>query len=207
MITNFLNQYSPNPITPSEAEALDRQISMEETSEALKQLNTGKSPGPDGLTVDYYKSYLDATFPQFLKAFNSLASSSHTNRDLLEAHITMIPKPGKETNIVSNYRPISLLNVDLKLYAKILANRVFPLLSSLVSLDQVALKALGFRGRIFQYILALYSSPTARIRVNGHLSAAFSISNSTRQGCPLSPFILTLEPLLRRIRANPDIKE
>lgn len=148
--------------------------------------------------------------------------------------------------------------MDLKLYAKILANRLLPLLPKLISLDQVgfipgreakdntmkainlhrwltssqqrgfflsldvekafdrvawdcmleALKMFGFLDRMLQFILALYSSPTARVKVNGHLSNAFPISNGTRQGCPLSPliFVLTLEPLIQRLRSNPDIR-
>lgn len=159
----------------------------------------------------------------------------------------MIPKSGKDTSVVSNYRPILLLNVNVKLYAKILVNCILPLLPKLVSLDQVgfipcreardntlkaismhhwlstsskpgfflsldaekafnrvawdymavALKMLGFRDRMLHFILALYF-PTARIKVNGHLSDAFSMSNGTHQECPLSPliFVLTLEPLL-----------
>lgn len=66
------------------------------------------------------------------------------------------------------------------------------------------LQAMGFPAHLLQ----LYSSPTARIRVNGHLPSAFSVSNGTHQGCPLSLllFALTVEPLLRKLRANPDIK-
>lgn len=70
------------------------------------------------------------------------------------------------------------------------------------------LKAIGLGDQILHFVQALYSAPTARVRVNSHLSNAFSISNDTPQGCPLSPliFVLTLKPLLRHIRMNPDIK-
>lgn len=51
-------------------------------------------------------------------------------------------------------------------------------------------------------------NPRARVKVNGRLSDAFPIHNGTGQGCLLSPllYIHTLEPLLRYIRANPNIK-
>lgn len=69
------------------------------------------------------------------------------------------------------------------------------------------LAAVGLPEKMRNFIHALYALPTAKVRVNGHLSNAFPITNGTRQGCPLSPliFILTLEPLLRCLRTNPDI--
>lgn len=257
-IQDFLSNYCPQHIPIDEANNLERPITPAELDVVLKQLKPGKSPGPDGLTTGYYQTYIDILKPHFLQAFNSVSSGNPPPRDLLAAHVTVIPKPNKDASMVANYRPISLLNVDLKIYAKILANRLLPLLPNLISLDQVGfipgreardntikainihkwltsqqqqgfflsldaekafdrvawdymeevLKKIGIRERMLQFILALYASPTAQVRVNGHLSNAFSMSNGTRQGCPLSPliFILTLEPLLQRLRANPDIK-
>lgn len=60
---------------------------------------------------------------------------------------------------------------------------------------------------MLQWILSLYTHPTASVRVNETRSDFFDIRNGTRQGCPLSPliFILSLKPLLCTIRANSDI--
>lgn len=60
---------------------------------------------------------------------------------------------------------------------------------------QAVLQKFGFKGRILNSILALYSSPSAKVLING------DVDNDTRQGCPLSPliFALAIEPLAERI--------
>lgn len=69
------------------------------------------------------------------------------------------------------------------------------------------LKEVGLGKKKLTWIAAIYSNPTAQVRVNGILSAPFPITNGTSQGCPLSLLIfdLTMELLLQRIRANAHI--
>lgn len=92
MIGDFLTQYGPRPITDDEADDLERPLTREEIVEALKQIKPGKSPGPDGLSVSYYKTFADTLIPQFLTTFNSLDTHPDKCRDLLEAHIVVLPK-------------------------------------------------------------------------------------------------------------------
>lgn len=54
---------------------------------------------------------------------------------LTEAVITVIHKKGKDPEEVGSFRLISLLNLDGKLFSKILANRLSPLLGKLVHPD------------------------------------------------------------------------
>lgn len=109
-------------------------LTLTELKLSIKQLKLGKSPGPDGFTATYYKTFLE---DPFLCAFNSLSPTTPSGHDLLEAHIAVVPKLGKDPTLVVNYRLISLLNIDLKIFTKILAIRIHPFLHSLITKDQV----------------------------------------------------------------------
>lgn len=50
-------------------------------------------------------------------------TSSSPSHHLLEAHITVLPKEGKDETQVSNYHSIPVLNMDMKLQDKILMNQ------------------------------------------------------------------------------------
>lgn len=56
---------------------------------------------------------------------------------MLQAIIVALPKLGKQSEDPQNFRPISLLNKDLKMYATVLANGLAAITPHLVKADQV----------------------------------------------------------------------
>ena len=54
-----------------------------------------------------------------------------------EASITLIPKPDKDLIKKENYRPISLMNTDVKILTKTLANRIQQSITRIVHQDQL----------------------------------------------------------------------
>lgn len=62
----------------------------------------------------------------------------------------------------------------------------------------------GLVPHMLSWISTLYQNPSVRLKINGTLSIKVHITNGTRQGCPLSPFlfILSIEPLILTIGTN-----
>ena len=54
------------------------------------------------------------------------------------------------------------------------------------------LKILGIQGSYLNIIKAIYSKPTANIKLNGEKLKAIPQKSGTRQGCPLSPYFFNI---------------
>ena len=115
---------------------LERDITIEEIKSTIKNIKMGKSPGPDGYTSLYYKRFGEILIPYFQDYMNSVGGGLGIREESLGAHITLIGKEGKDLTICTSYRPICLINVDIKIYAKILAERIKPLMAGLIDKDQ-----------------------------------------------------------------------
>ncbi|CAF4559921.1 unnamed protein product [Rotaria socialis] len=66
------------------------------------------------------------------------------------------------------------------------------------------LEAFGFGSEFISWVKLLYANGSFRIKINNSISIPISFNSGVRQGCSLSGglFIISLEPLLHRIRSN-----
>uniref|UniRef100_A0A8C5PBN3 Reverse transcriptase domain-containing protein n=1 Tax=Leptobrachium leishanense TaxID=445787 RepID=A0A8C5PBN3_9ANUR len=136
-IRSFLDQLPLRSLTRPQANALASPITTEEILPLLKELRTSKAPGPDGFSPLYYKKFRTQLAPLLANVYNGFLEGNTPPKELLAASIVVIPKEGKDPTTCTSYRPISLLNVDMKIYAKVLATRLSRHLPSLVHPDQV----------------------------------------------------------------------
>uniref|UniRef100_A0A670K308 Reverse transcriptase domain-containing protein n=1 Tax=Podarcis muralis TaxID=64176 RepID=A0A670K308_PODMU len=115
---------------------LNSKISEQEVEGAIQNMQLGKSPGPDGLTSKYYRTLKDYLIQPLKEVCNEIMEGKKAPETWKEAYITLIPKSEMEKTQLKNYRPISLLNVDYKIFADILARRLKKVLAEVIHKDQ-----------------------------------------------------------------------
>lgn len=99
-------------------------------------MQSGKSPGPDGFPVEFFKRFSAKLIPLLLNMITESLASGILPKTLTSAQISLLLKKNKYPHCCGSYHPISLLNVDGKILAKILAHRLERILSYIISADQ-----------------------------------------------------------------------
>jgi hypothetical protein len=119
-------------------EDLDAPFTMQEIEAVIKDIPSEKAPGPDGFMGCFYKkcwSIIKEDVRQAIMCFfNNQTSKLHL---INTANIVLLPKT-QDAAMLSDYRPISLINSFVKIITKILANRLAPHMNDLVSHAQNA---------------------------------------------------------------------
>ena len=116
---------------------LDKPISEEEVKNAINRLPSGKSPGLDGFPIEFYKEYWDKIKNLFMAYLNEIKDQGLANTRNVSV-IKLIYKKTGEIYLLTYYRPISLINVDVKIITKVLAERLKFVLPSIVHSTQTA---------------------------------------------------------------------
>ena len=116
-------------------------ITLDELQTSLATLSRGKQPGSDGLPTEFYQQLWDPLWgillEVFLEAFHSGDGGSLTSSQV-QGTITMLYKGKGSRADPASYRPITLLNTDVKLLAKALTDRWAAYLGTVVDSTQTA---------------------------------------------------------------------
>ena len=93
-------------------------FSMQEIADAVFQMPNGKSPGLDGIGIDFYKVFWKEIGAHVAALKGKIYQQRCLNPSANMGVISLIPKAGKDTRFVKNLRPITLLNSDYKIIEK-----------------------------------------------------------------------------------------
>lgn len=127
----------PIPLLELSGEAAkELSIMVDEIRTAVCSLNPNKTPGLDGLPVEFYSTYNESLATKLLEIYRDAFDKGMLPESLREALIVLIPKPHKDHDYCESYRPISLINMDAKILVKILAQRLNKVIASIIHLDQ-----------------------------------------------------------------------
>jgi exonuclease III len=123
-------------LTQEEAAMLEGYITVDEAGQVLKNMSNGKSPGTDGMTVDFFKFFWKQLKIFVVRSINEGFDNKQMSITQREGIIICIPKGDKPREYLKNWRPISLLNVAYKIGSSCIANRIKTVLPKLISEDQ-----------------------------------------------------------------------
>ena len=123
-------------LTEEQKQTLDLELDFDILQTALKSLSTDSSPGPDGFTALYYRTFLPLLYPLFILMVKESFEEEHLPDSMNLSFITLLLKDPNFPRDIKNYRPISLLNVDYKIITKALTIKLSPVLSCLIHADQ-----------------------------------------------------------------------
>ncbi|CAG2225931.1 unnamed protein product [Mytilus edulis] len=123
-------------INENDKDMCDAEILYDEITEALMAMSKNKSPGTDGLTTEFYCKFYDCLRNILCHVYNSIYDENILSRSMRAGVLSLIYKKKGDRRILKNYRPISLLQVDYKILARIMANRFKKVLPTIISENQ-----------------------------------------------------------------------
>lgn len=124
-------------ITQTMSQTLTAEYTSEEIRSALFQMYPTKSPGPDGMPPLFYQQFWPSIGLDIVAAVKNFLNTGQLLKEINYTHVVLIPKV-KEPQNMSQLRPIALCSVIYKFCAKVLANRLKPLLNQIISPQQSA---------------------------------------------------------------------
>ena len=133
--TEFL-QYVNTKLDEQAKQNLDLPITQGELLSTIQNTDTNKSPGIDGLPIEFYQTFWEELKTELEQISNLIYMQQQTlNTSQRTGIITLTHKRGEKENL-ENWRPITLLCSDYKIITKTIATRLRRYLSQIIHTNQ-----------------------------------------------------------------------
>jgi hypothetical protein len=110
-------------------------ILQDEVDSVVKRMPNDKAPGPDGFNGLFLKRCWQIIKDDFYSLCASFSSRLDNLECINKSYITLVSKKDSPET-VNDFRPISLLNISLKVITKILANKLHTVILRVVHPNQ-----------------------------------------------------------------------
>ncbi|KAJ1107021.1 hypothetical protein NDU88_004418 [Pleurodeles waltl] len=134
-IKSFLELMVHPHVSSDQREEHNENITLHKIQEAIQIQATGKTLDSDRLPLKFYKTYTTLLAPKLKTLYDEAMAASHLPPSLRKTLLISLPKPVRGPEELASYRPMGLLNMDSKIVAKLLADRLAPLVLQQVHLD------------------------------------------------------------------------
>ena len=131
----WLLQQMDKTLDEHEQEICEGHITSEELLKALQEAKLNKAPGPDGIPVEFYQEFWLELKDDLLEVLNNNYENGEMTESQKRAILRLLFKK-ENRKLLKNWRPISLLNSDYKLAAKVIAKRLQKVLPKITNEDQ-----------------------------------------------------------------------
>lgn len=143
----FVDNLEIPKLSFEESNLFEGELTLEEIQTVIKSFQNNKSPGEDGFTKEFYETFFDEIGVHLLNSYNEAFTKGQLSVSQRRGVICLIPKEDSNLNELSNWRPLTLLNVDYKILAKVIAKRIEPALQTLIHTDQTGFMKERFIGQ------------------------------------------------------------
>jgi len=133
--SDFTSDLQTAKLTDEEREKLEGYITIEECAKVLKTFPPGKSLGDDGVTAEFY-CFFYLVSRDLVNSFNAAYKEGELSISQRRGVIPLVPKEDSGVSDLSNWRPITLLNLHYKIASKVIAKRIEKILPRLIHPDQ-----------------------------------------------------------------------
>ena len=123
-------------LSDEDRDNLEGPLTYDECKKVIETFQADKAPGEDGFTAEFYKYFFELLGNDLIASFNEAQVKGELSISQRRGVITLTPKEDGSLLDLSNWRPITLLNVDFKIAAKAKAKRLEQVLPDLIHPDQ-----------------------------------------------------------------------